>query len=252
MLNGFAALKKVAVKLSKIAVDNNPSPEYSPLVRIGPTIGTRSVVMPPRRARQSKKSSRETAFDTQLIKALSHPVRARALAILSERVASPKEIADELEIPLGNVSYHVNTLREFGCIELVEEVPRRGATEHFYRGVARSFLNDENWSKLDPTSKGGISVSGLKAINKHARRALEAGTFDSRDDRHLSYLCMSLDQEGWREMSSLLAEALERLADINAKAANRMAVNGDADGAISAIAALLGFESPPQTKRKAA
>jgi len=208
--------------------------------------------MPPRRARQSKKSSREAAFDTQLIKALSHPVRARALAILSERVASPKEIADELEIPLGNVSYHVNTLKEFGCIELVDEVPRRGATEHFYRGVARSFFNDENWARMDPTSKGGLSVAGLKVINKHARAAIEAGTFDSRDDRHLSYLTMSLDQEGWGEMTTLLAETLERLAEINVTAANRMAKSGGSADSIHATAALLGFESPPQTQQKAA
>jgi DNA-binding transcriptional ArsR family regulator len=208
--------------------------------------------MPPRRARQSKKSNREEAFDTQLIKALSHPVRARALAILNERVASPKEIADELEIPLGNVSYHVNTLREFGCIDLVEEVPRRGATEHFYRGVARSFFNDENWAKLDPTSKSGLSVGGLKVINKHAKAAIEADTFDSRDDRHLSCTPLLVDQEGWTEMTTLLAETLERLAEINATAANRMAENGGSDKAIHATAALLGFESPPQTQRKAA
>lgn len=208
--------------------------------------------MPPRRARQSKKSSREAAFDTQLIKALSHPVRARALAILSERVASPKEIADELEIPLGNVSYHVNTLKEFGCIELVNEVPRRGATEHFYRGVARSFFNDENWAKLDPTSKGGISLTGLKAINKYARKALEAGTFDSRNDRHLSCLSMFLDEEGWAEMTALLAETLERLGSINAAAANRMAESGGADNSLHATAALLGFESPPPPRPKAA
>jgi DNA-binding transcriptional ArsR family regulator len=206
--------------------------------------------MAPKRPRQSKKSARQEAFDSQLIKALSHPARARALAILNERVASPKEIADELELPLGNISYHVKTLREFECIELVDEVPRRGATEHFYRGVTRSFLNDENWAKLDPNSKTGISVAGLKVINKHAKDAIQAKTFDSRNDRHLSCTPMVLDPEGFTEMSDLLAGTLEGLTGINAAAANRMAEAEEPPEVIRATVALLGFESPVQPTKK--
>lgn len=57
--------------------------------------------------------------DKTLAKALSHPVRAAALTILNARVASPTEIATELELPLGNVSYHINELEKYGCVELV-------------------------------------------------------------------------------------------------------------------------------------
>lgn len=203
--------------------------------------------MPSKRAaKKSADGSKHEALDTQLIKALSHPVRARALAILNERVASPKEIADELGLPVGNVSYHVNTLNKLGCVELVDRVPRRGATEHFYRGVTRSFLNDDNWARLDPDPKGGISIAGLKVINKHAKVAIEAGTFDSRDDRHLSCSPMTLDKQGWSEMTALLEETLERIAGINANAANRLADKVGPDEVIRATVALLGFESPPQ------
>lgn len=206
--------------------------------------------MPSKRAKQSGKSSKQEAFDTQLITALSHPVRARALAILNERVASPKEIAAELELPLGNVSYHVKTLWKLGCIDLVDEIPRRGATEHYYRGVTRSFLNDENWAKLDDPTKSEISIAGLKAINKHAKEAIRAGTFDSRNNRHLSCSPLVLDEEGWQELSDLLAESLERIAQINAGAANRMARLSEPGAVIRATAVLLGFESPPQKSEK--
>lgn len=202
--------------------------------------------MPPKRAKRSTGRKRDDGFDTQLIKALSHPLRARVLAILNERVASPKELSIELEMPLGNVSYHVKTLREFGFIELVDEVPRRGATEHYYRGITRSFLNDENWARLDPISKAGISVAGMKVINKHARNAIEADTFDSREDRHLSCSPLVLDEEGWKEMTAALAGTLEEVAGINARAANRMAEAPGAVEVIRATVALLGFESPPQ------
>jgi DNA-binding transcriptional ArsR family regulator len=75
----------------------------------------------------------EDIADPHVIKALSHPLRIKILALLEGNVSSPKELADELEEPLGNVSYHVRTLADLGLIELVKKVPRRGAIEHYYR-----------------------------------------------------------------------------------------------------------------------
>jgi DNA-binding transcriptional ArsR family regulator len=56
-------------------------------------------------------------------------------------VLSPSQIADELELPIGNVSYHVRVLADADLIELVDEIPRRGALEHLYRAKARGELN---------------------------------------------------------------------------------------------------------------
>src|SRR3954453_14016112 len=58
-------------------------------------------------------------------KLLAHPLRHRLLAILNERTASPKELAQEVGMPIPNVSYHVEKLRDAGAIELVSEEPRR-------------------------------------------------------------------------------------------------------------------------------
>jgi DNA-binding transcriptional ArsR family regulator len=193
-------------------------------------------------ARQGKRDRRHGAVDDRLVKALSHPVRARALAILNERVASPKEIAAELNKPVGNVSYHVKALYRFGCIELVRTVPRRGATEHFYRGITRSFLNDEAWAQLSPEAKSGVSVAGLKMINDAAKAALVAETFDSRPDRHLSCTPVSLDEEGWGEVTELLAGSLERLMAIQADSLARQAEAPT--HTMRATIALLSFESP--------
>src|SRR4051794_36963666 len=67
-----------------------------------------------------------SSVDSRVMKAIAHPLRHRILAILNERIASPKEIADELGERLPNVSYHVKTLDELGAIELVDTQPRRG------------------------------------------------------------------------------------------------------------------------------
>jgi DNA-binding transcriptional ArsR family regulator len=79
------------------------------------------------------RKSKEASLDPRLIKALGHPVRVGALAILNERVASPSELAKELGESLGNVAYHVKVLEENDAIELVRTAPVRGALEHFYR-----------------------------------------------------------------------------------------------------------------------
>lgn len=69
----------------------------------------------------------------RLAKAYVHPLRAKALSLIAEGVASPKLIAQKLGVEVSKVAYHVRVLRELGCIELVETRQRRGAIEHLYR-----------------------------------------------------------------------------------------------------------------------
>ncbi len=71
--------------------------------------------------------------DPRVVRALAHPLRVQILAALERRTASPNELAEELEAPLGNVSYHVRQLASAGLVRLVRETPRRGAVEHYYR-----------------------------------------------------------------------------------------------------------------------
>src|SRR4051795_5141955 len=89
----------------------------------------------------------ETA-EARIAKALAHPLRARILQRLGERVASPNDLAAELGAPLGVVSYHVRMLRDYDCVELVRTEPRRGALQHFYRATARPTLDAQQWRRL--------------------------------------------------------------------------------------------------------
>src|SRR5215212_7372531 len=59
--------------------------------------------------------------DPRYVKAMSHPLRVRILALLDERAASPVELAGWLGATLGTVAYHVRTLERIGLIELVHE-----------------------------------------------------------------------------------------------------------------------------------
>src|SRR5918999_5879495 len=121
--------------------------------------------------------------DPRIAKALSHPMRARILMILNERVASPNEIADEIGERLPNVSYHVRALLDLECIELVDTAQRRGAIEHYYRAVVRPFFSDRDWKRLPRSGRQAISDAALRIIWEDVAAAIEAGTFESRAGR---------------------------------------------------------------------
>jgi DNA-binding transcriptional ArsR family regulator len=104
------------------------------------------------------RESTEASLDRRLIKALGHPVRVRALEVLNVRVASPSELAKELNEPLGNVAYHVKILEENDAIELVRTAPVRGALEHFYRARINTHIT-RNWLELD--QRGYDEVASL-------------------------------------------------------------------------------------------
>jgi len=73
-------------------------------------------------------------IDQRLVKAVAHPLRVEILeTMVSHGELSPAQIAKKLDRPPGNVSYHVNVLRDCEVLELVRTEPRRGALEHYYR-----------------------------------------------------------------------------------------------------------------------
>lgn len=201
----------------------------------------------PTQTKSKTKAGNKGAVDQRLFKALAHPLRFQALIILNERVASPNELAKELGEGLSQVSYHVKVLLESDCIELVNTEPRRGAVEHYYRATSRAFLSDDEWARLPASIRPGLSASLMQTIVDDAVAALQAGTFDARDDHHLSWTPMIVDEEGWRDLATALTEAMERCIEIQAESAGRLS-RTDEDG-LSATVAMMGFEAPASKKK---
>jgi len=181
----------------------------------------------------------------QLAKALAHPLRMQILTSLHRGISSPNQLSRELGEPLGNVSYHVKTLLEFDCIELVKTEPRRGAVEHFYRATERAFLSDEDWEKIPASTRKGISGVILESIGADATRALVSGTIENRTNSHITRTPLVLDDQGFNDLSALLAEVLERANEIQAQAADRL--NKEKGDSVSTMMAILHFETPTES-----
>src|ERR687887_1354470 len=114
-------------------------------------------------------------IDRRLVKAMAHPLRHRILSRLNERVASPKELADEFCEPLGNVSYHMRILADLGCVELVRTEQRRGALEHYYRAMMRPFFNDREWARIPLSTRRAIHDQHLRRIWNDVAQAAQNG-----------------------------------------------------------------------------
>jgi len=180
--------------------------------------------------------------DPRIAKALSHPMRARILAILNERTASPNEIAEMIDERLPNVSYHVRALLDLGTIELVDTAQRRGAIEHYYKALVRPFFSDRDWKRLPRSGRQTISDSALQVIWEDVSDAIKAGTFEGRTDRHLSHSPLALDEEGWSELVKLLEELLTQADRIESRSAARLKKSGKPG--ISTRLVAMQFESP--------
>jgi DNA-binding transcriptional ArsR family regulator len=178
--------------------------------------------------------------DPRLIKALAHPLRVRILSILETRdMASPNEMADELSVSLGVMSYHVRRLHALGFLELVKRTPRRGAIEHHYRAKARPHVTDEGWAETPSIVKRAMVGASLQQITGFINTAAAQGGFD-RGDAHLSRTVVALDEQGWKQLAGELARLMERVDELQDESLERVKASGeDADAVIKRSAAVL-------------
>ena len=154
--------------------------------------------------------------------------------MLDGRIASPNQLARELGLPLGRVSYHIRLLSDLGAIELVRTEPRRGALEHFYRAVTTVWFSEGDWAKLPRSARRGILGQNLQQIFTDVTTAADTGGFD-----HPSSLVLRaplrLDAGGMEEVSGLLRAALDRARELSLE-------SDENDGIAAAELSVLLFE----------
>ena len=204
--------------------------------------------MAPKPKSQAKGKTAKRGVDQRLVKALAHELRVEILAILNERMASPNELAKELDEGLSQVSYHVKVLKDYKCIELVKTEPRRGAVEHYYRATSRAYLSDREWAQIPDSVRPGLSTDLLQVIVDDALASLEEGTFDSRDNRHMSWTPLIVDEQGWNEVAETLGGALDKVLEIQSACAKRLAKSSEKG--FSTGVAMMSYEVPESSTKK--
>jgi DNA-binding transcriptional ArsR family regulator len=180
--------------------------------------------------------------DARYVKAMSHPLRVRILALLDERIASPVELSGWLDATLGTVAYHVRTLERMGLVELVRETRVRGAVEHHYRSKERPRISDEAWAAAPPIAKQAAVSSSLQTIDAYARAASAAGGFDDGSS-HLTRTALRLDARGWNDLSRACLRLLAQVDRIEEASKERMERNPHAGETKDAALVMMLFET---------
>jgi DNA-binding transcriptional ArsR family regulator len=179
--------------------------------------------------------------DPRLVKALAHPLRVRILAVLQQKTASPSEIAEQLSMPLGNVSYHVRVLADFGLIKLVRRTPRRGAIEHHYEAVGRLRISDAAWAQVPDVVKEAMIGATISQISDYVNSAAVTGGFD-QPHAHITRSPLVLDEQGYKELSAEVMKVHDRAQRIQEQSSKRLE-RSDHQGEIDVGLVLMLFEA---------
>lgn len=165
-----------------------------------------------------------------LYKALSNPLRHQIIMRTGERPWSPKEISDDLGVPLKRVCEQIDVLLGLDppLLELVEERPGpRGSTVHLYRALIRARLNHEDWANLSPAEQAAQTVTITEELHKEWIASINAGLFHADPDHVLLRTPLNLDREGMRRLNKMLEAVQDDFADVERESAERMAVSGE-------------------------
>jgi DNA-binding transcriptional ArsR family regulator len=196
----------------------------------------------------------QTLDDPRYIKALSHPLRVRILAILEERTASPNQLAEALDASLGVVAYHVRTLERLGLVKLVRTNQVRGAIEHHYKAQPRPTISDEGWAAAGPVAKQAYLSAFLRQVGDTTATAAAAGGFD-RADAHFTRTVAKLDRAGWEKLAKACEQLLAKIDAIEAEVAERAAKDPHGEELVDTGLVIMLFEAarlapPPRARRR--
>jgi DNA-binding transcriptional ArsR family regulator len=190
--------------------------------------------------RKSKK--KRQVVNQSFMKALAHELRVEILGILTERMASPNELAKELDEGLSQVSYHVKVLKDYELITLIKTEPRRGAVEHYYRATASTLLPAAQWRGIDGGLRTVIGAGLASELFDGLADAVEASKLTDADT-HIGRTLLVLDAEGWEYVRASGERFTKEVEKEQKESAARVAkANGNTSGVKGYTVGVLAFE----------
>jgi DNA-binding transcriptional ArsR family regulator len=176
---------------------------------------------------------------------LSDPLRVRILAACSEGEVTVEQFSKRHKISRRKGSNHFRALERAGLLNH-REVQIRGVRLHVYSAAQEPIITDSEFAEMSEEERKKLSETIVRDFMVRCWAAWEAGTLDRRDDSHLTWLPLTLDEQGWNEAADILTRVLEALYEIRAESRIRLRESGETP--IPTIFGLAGFETPPSSK----
>jgi DNA-binding transcriptional ArsR family regulator len=189
-----------------------------------------------------KSNGRHRAIDQGFVKSLAHELRVEILTILTERMASPSELAEMLDEGLSQVSYHVSVLKNYGRIELMKTEPRRGAVEHYYRATSKTLLPAKKWRGVKKGLRAVIGGGLASDLFNDLADALAAKKLTDAGSQ-ICRMPLVLDAKGQRNVEMMAERFTKEVEDEQRASAVRAAkANGSAASVKGYTVGVLAFE----------
>jgi hypothetical protein len=185
-----------------------------------------------------------SVVDPDLAVVIKHPLRVQIIAVAHQREISKSEFAKEAKISLKESIGHFDALIESNFLELTRKEGVGSAVKYMYRATKRAYFSVIDWGRLGKEVQKGMGEAVLADLNGRVTDALEAGTFQARDDTVLYWLGLSLDEQSWPEFVKILTWAIQEVHELCVDTANRRANGEDQGRSFPVTFGVAGFESP--------
>lgn len=94
------------------------------------------------------------------------------------------------------VRHRFGRLKDLAWVAIVDKVKRRAAQEYIYRATKPLIIDNGPWSDVPEALREAETWTTFERFSDLVKEAIVAGTFDIRDDRHLSWSIVNLDRDG--------------------------------------------------------
>lgn len=184
---------------------------------------------------------RKRKIEDAVVYALGSGVRVDILCYLNETPRSTTELAQLMSLSLGKVEHHIKALLASRSIELAYVEKGTGNTrEHFYRAVELPFFTDEEMWAMSFEARQEIYGRILQSSAAEALAAFRAGKVSNDPRVCMAWQWFNLDAQGRSDLADENARSWDRMVEIEAESANRLAITGE-EG-VSIIVSLLAHE----------
>jgi len=136
------------------------------------------------------------------VKALGSLLRHQVIGLLNDHAATASQLAEQLGVLKGSMSYHLKVLEEAGLVRVVRTNKVRGVTERYYGRVSRRF---ELRGAFDEPSNRGM-------ILRHTATELE--TAPPSGDAMARIRRLQLTPPAYAEIVELLEALSERAGEL--------------------------------------
>lgn len=171
----------------------------------------------------------------RLVSVYSHPLRSRLLIALSiESPLGADVLAERTGTSLQQVRRHLNALLTAGFVKVDREETRRGVVKRYFGLDAELSFGISEDELLSERDRRRQTVGVIRAILEEATQSASSALLVRRHDRLVANVPGRVDERGWRELSELHHEMLDRAVTIVAQSRQRLEESGaEAIGVIS-------------------